>query len=139
MKEAPAKPKATRFALLVIVIHAAISALHGAAHQALNIQLSTPQLIFIVAIILIAPLMAGALLWKKAKTPGALLLIASMAGSFVFGVYNHFMMQSPDHVSHVAGLPQKSWAIVFQITAALLALVELVGIYAGIRVSKKGL
>jgi hypothetical protein len=137
MKETSAKSNATRFALASVLVHACVVALHSAAHQVLGVEASTAQLVFIVAVIMLAPLVAALLLWRKAKAAGALLLAASMAGSFIFGVYNHFMAFSPDHVSHVAGLPQKSWSLIFQVTAALLALVELVGTSAGIRLMRK--
>lgn len=85
---------------------------------------------------MLAPLAAGLLLWKRMKTAGALLLAASMAGSLIFGVYNHFVALSPDHVSHVGLLPQKFWALIFQITAVLLVLIEATGIWAGMRTLK---
>lgn len=85
---------------------------------------------------MLAPLVAGLLLMKRMRAIGALLLACSMAGSLLFGVYNHFVLISPDHVSHVGALPQKFWAFIFQMTAALLALVEALGIWAGIRMLK---
>jgi len=46
-----------------------------------------------------------------------------MAGSLVFGLVNHFVLSSPDHVAHVD--PQ--WRVLFATTAVLLAATELVG------------
>jgi hypothetical protein len=43
-----------------------------------------------------------------------------MAASLVFGVVNHFLLASPDHVSHVA----QQWRTLFATTAVLLALTE---------------
>jgi hypothetical protein len=137
MKAEGDKASAMRFAAATIIAHAAVGILHGAAHQKLDIQLSQAQLLFIIIIITAAPLAAAVLLWKRIVRVGAALLLSSMAGSLPFGVYNHFVALSPDHVSRVGGLPQTGWALTFQITAALLALTEFLGIYAGIRILKR--
>jgi hypothetical protein len=137
VKGETAKPGALRLALLTIIVHAVVVSLHSAAHQVLGVEASPGQLIYIVLVIMVAPLAAGILLWKRLKTEGALLLIGSLYGSFVFGVFNHFVAMSPDHVKRVGELPQKSWVFVFQITAALLALVEAFGMWAGIRLLRK--
>jgi Na+/proline symporter len=137
MKESSSTSRALRFALAIIIAHAAVGSLHAAAHQILGVEASPLQLLFIIAIIMLAPLVAALLLWKRVAATGALLLVASMAGSLIFGVFNHFVAISPDHVSHVAMMPQKFWALIFQITAALLALLEALGIWAGIRLLKK--
>lgn len=126
-----------RLALATIIAHLVVVSLHAAAHQILGVEASQAQLFFIVIVIMVAPLLAGLLLWKRVLTAGAVLMVCSMTGSLIFGVYNHFVAISPDHVSHVARLPQKSWAIIFQITAALLALVEAFGVWAGLRTLKK--
>lgn len=138
MKERSSSSRTIRIALAIIIAHAAVVAMHAAAHQILGVEASPIQLVFIVTVIMLAPLVAGLLLWKKVRTIGALLLACSMAGSLIFGVYNHFVLISPDHVSHVGALPQKFWALIFQITAALLAFVEALGIWAGIRSLKEG-
>ena len=129
--------KAVRFALILIGTHAAIAALHGTAHRVLNIELSRSQLLFIAAVILIAPLLAGALLLKQAVSSGAILLTLSMAGSLVFGLYNHFILIGPDHVFHLPGIPGSLWVTAFQVTAALLALSEAVGVVAGLLVLRR--
>ena len=54
-----------------------------------------------------------------------------MAGALVFGVYNHFVASSPDHVSHVAVVASGGWVIVFQVTAALLVIIEAFGCLVG--------
>jgi hypothetical protein len=137
MRGETSAPDGLRLALSMIIVHAVVVSLHSAAHQALGVQASPLQLIYIVLVIMLAPLVAGLLLWKSLKTAGALLLVCSLAGSLIFGIFNHFIAISPDHVKSVAALPQKGWAFVFQITAALLALVEAFGIWAGIGLLKK--
>ena len=123
--------KAAHYAIWLIIAHALVSALHGAAHQRLDVPLSPSQKLFVVVVIIVLPLVAGLLLWKKQHLSGALLLLGSMAGSLVFGVYNHFVASSPDHVSHVAIAATGGWVTVFQVTAALLAVVEAFGCLIG--------
>ncbi|HEX8649735.1 MAG TPA: hypothetical protein VF708_02765 [Pyrinomonadaceae bacterium] len=124
--------KAAQYAIGVVIIHLLVSALHGASHQRLNVPLSSAQNLFIIVVIFISPLAAALLLWKKQHASGALLLLGSMAGSLAFGVYNHFVASSPDHVSHVAAAASGVWVTVFQVTAALLAVVEAFGCLAGV-------
>ncbi|HVG33785.1 MAG TPA: hypothetical protein VM911_11915 [Pyrinomonadaceae bacterium] len=123
--------------MIVIIAHAVISSLHATAHRRLGIELSPAQLMFIAIVIIVAPLLAGLLIWKGTRTAGALLLAFSMAGAFLFGVINHFVLISPDHVQHVQGLPGSPRVLLFQITAVLLALVEVIGVIAGIMALKK--
>lgn len=118
-------------------MHALIAWLHGIAHRMLKVELSRPQVLFVILIIVIAPLAAGILLFKKIRGAGAILLALSMAGAFVFGLYYHFVLVSPDHVSHIPGTPGTFWVIAFQITAVLLALIEALGVIAGIMAVKK--
>lgn len=128
---------ALRFALAVVVVHAIVTSLHGAAHQKLGIEASPAQTFFIVAVIWIAPLVAGVLLWKRARQAGALALVLSMVGAFLFGVYHHFVANSADHVSHVAATFPGAWATLFQTTAVLLALCEALGTAAGMSVLRE--
>src|SRR5215212_11043971 len=131
------KSNAVRLALYVIAAHAAVLVVHSAAHEILGVKASTPQLVFIVAVIIVAPLTAGLLLWRGKVKAGAILLTCSMAGSLVFGVYYHFVADTADHVSHVARMSPAGWAVVFQATALLLSLIEAVGAWAGWSVLKK--
>lgn len=122
----------------MIIAHALISSLHATAHRRLGIELSPSQLVFIGVVIIVAPLLAGLLIWKGTRTAGALLLAFSMTGALLFGVINHFVLISPDHVQHVPGLPGSLPVLLFQMTAVLLALVEAIGVIAGLMALKKG-
>ena len=137
MKGRQAAPGVTRLALATIIAHALIVSVHGAAHQILGVQASPSQTLFIFIVIMLAPLLAGLLLWKRYDNLGAILLACSMAGSLAFGVYNHFVAISPDHVSIVSRMSLATWALIFQGTALLLAAIEAVGVYAGISLLKK--
>ena len=56
------------------------------------------------------------------------LIAATMAGALVFGLVNHFLIASPDHVSQVSD-PWRTW---FGATAVLLLISE--GVGAGLAV-----
>jgi Na+/proline symporter len=126
-----------RLALAAVIAHAIVLIFHSAAHQILGVEASPTQTLFIVTVIITAPVLAGILLWRRVERFGAVLLTCSMAGSLIFGVYNHFVVSSPDHVSHVSGMSPASWAIIFQVTAFLLALTEALGVFAGTLTLKK--
>ena len=65
---------ADRYALAIIVAHLAVVVLHGAAHRRLDVALSSSQIVFVVVVIVIAPLMAGILIGVKLHRAGAALL-----------------------------------------------------------------
>ena len=86
-------------------------------------------MLFVIIVILLCPLLALALLWSSKKRLGLLLLTFSMASSSVFGLYNHFLVRGPDHVS---AQPPGPVGIVFVITAYLLFLTEALGAALGV-------
>ncbi len=121
----------TPIALGVILAHLAVIAVHGRAHSFLHISLTRPQQIFVFAVILVGPLLAGIVLLLKARRAGALLLLFSMAGSLVFGAYNHFVAGGADNALHMAPGPSVA---VFQLTSILLFLVEAFGCWIGLAI-----
>lgn len=137
MKGTQVRSKATRLALAAIIAHIVVLSFHSAAHLILGVEASPVQNLFIYTVIIIAPPLSGFLLWKGVSKPGAALLAGAMAGSLIFGVYNHYVGMSADHVSQVALMSPSSWALIFQITALLLALIEVFGIGAGILILKE--
>jgi hypothetical protein len=56
-----------------------------------------------------------------------------MSGAFVFGLVNHFVLDTPDHVANVA--PQ--WHLLFTTSAILLAVLELLACVLAIRVVRE--
>ena len=56
--------------------------------------------LFVFIVILAGPLVGLVLTWLAQRTGGAVIAI-TMAASLVFGVVNHFVLFSPDHISHV--------------------------------------
>jgi hypothetical protein len=72
------------------------------------------------------------LTWLAQRTGGAVIAI-TMAASLVFGVVNHFVLFSPDHISHV----EASARPLFASTAALLAVTEALGAGLAIRLTRE--
>ena len=108
---------------LLVLLHLAVSVLHGRAHTGAVVPLSTAASIFVFTVIIAAPLVGVAVLWFFSVRGGAWLLAGSLAASLVFGVVNHFVLESPDHVAQVAA----QWRVLFGTTAVLLAVTEALG------------
>ena len=115
-----------RMALWLVGLHFVIVVMHSIAHEVLKVKATPAQLAFIIPVIIVAPVVAGFMLLKF-KRAGAVLLLASMLGSFLFGLYYHFIADTIDHVAHVARLQPALWSAVFQLTAYLLLVSEGLG------------
>jgi hypothetical protein len=102
-----------------VLIHLGISIIHGTAHSNARVTLSTAGNVFVFAVILAGPLIGLVLLWL-AERLGLWLIALTMGASLVFGVINHFVLSSPDHVAQVD--PQ--FRSLFTTTAVLLAVTE---------------
>ena len=119
--------------LSLIVAHLLVSIIHGSAHQAARVNLDTFGNVYVVIVITLAPLGAGVLLLTRMRRHGALLLVGSMFGSFVFGFWYHFLSATRDHVSQVQG----EWHATFLWTAVALSVIELAGTVAGSLIYKQ--
>lgn len=114
---------------VAVLAHLVVSTIHGRAHEGLGVGLSNWQNIYVLTVIVIAPLIAMVLIWTRLARPGLVLLVISMAGSLIFGVAYHYIVISPDHVSH---LPPGEAQGLFRTTALLLVLTELFGVVVGL-------
>jgi ACR3 family arsenite efflux pump ArsB len=112
-----------------VLAHLLVSIVHGRAHERLAVGLSNWQNIYVLTVIVIAPLIAMVLIWTRLARPGLVLLVISMAGSLIFGVAYHYVVISPDHVSHI---PLGDAQGLFRTTALLLVLTELFGVVVGL-------
>jgi hypothetical protein len=112
-----------------VLAHFVVNVVHGRAHGELGVGLSEWQTIYVITVILMAPLIAIPWLWTRYARVGLLMLVISMAGSLIFGVIYHYVIVSPDHVSH---LPPGAAQGVFRLTALLLVLTELFGLVVGL-------
>jgi ACR3 family arsenite efflux pump ArsB len=114
---------------VAVLAHLVVSIVHGRAHEGLRVGLSNWQNIYVLTVILIAPLIAMVLIWTRLARSGLILLVISMAGSLIFGVAYHYVVISPDHVSHI---PPGDAQGLFRTTALLLVLTELFGVVVGL-------
>jgi len=127
---------ASRFVMWMVIAHYVVNALHGMAHSELAIPLSGWQEAFIAGVILVAPAVAWLLVSRGSPTSGGWLLVVSLAGSLLFGVWFHFVAVSADHVSHLPAVAAPQWKLAFQVTAALLIPTEALGGWAGLGLLK---
>ena len=109
----------------VVLAHLVVNILHGQAHTALAVGLSNWQNIFVITVILLAPLVALALSFTRYVRVGLWLLLVSMLGALIFGVCYHYLIISPDHVAH---LPLGDARGLFRTTALLLVITEVFGV-----------
>jgi hypothetical protein len=116
-------------ATVIVVAHLAVNLLHGAAHSGAGIGLSALQSAFVWIVILAGPLVA---LWMigTGRRFGPELLALTMGGSLIFGIVNHFVIESPDHVAHITS---DAWRLPFQWSAVGLLILEAAGTAVGIR------
>ena len=110
---------------IVVLAHLVVNLLHGNAHTSLGVGLSTWQQVYVIAVILLAPLLALALVFTRYARTAVWLLLVSMLGSLVFGFIYHYIIISPDHVSH---LPPGAAQGMFRLTAVLLLATEALGV-----------
>ena len=106
----------------IILAHLIVSFAHGAAHAQAHVPLSRAANLFVYIVILAGPLIGLAVTWP-AQRIGSWLIVVTMSGSLIFGLVNHFVLSSPDHVSHV----DPEWRVLFGTTAVLLAMTEALG------------
>jgi len=113
-----------------VLAHLMFSIVHGGAHANAHVPLSTAANLFVFIVVLAGPLAGLALIWRGDRR-GTWIVAITMAASLVFGVVNHFVIASPDHVAHVA----KQWRPLFTATAVLLAFSEAIGSGLAIRLT----
>jgi hypothetical protein len=108
----------------LVGVHLLVTLWHGYAHGRLGVTLPPEQNVFVFLVVILAPLVAGLLVWTRYLRIGASVFVLSMLGSFLFGVYHHFVAVSADHVQHLPNGSAGARAA-FIISAAALAFVEL--------------
>jgi hypothetical protein len=121
--------KVAQYGTAIVVIHAIANGLHGLAHVEIPVALSLLQSLFVGIVIFSIPIIAAVLLWTQFYRIGSWLLLGSMTGSLLFGLYNHFIVMSPDHVSQVSFA---GWGLLFQVTAFLILIVDGLGCGVGV-------
>src|SRR5215217_9725273 len=122
----------------MVVLATAVNLLHGVSHVGQEVLSLQPwQWAYVTCVIFLAPVVAAVLLWSPYRMAGAWLLFGSMAGSFVFDLAYHFLIEGPDNVFT---LEPGAWLMPFQISSLLLVatsgLGALVGGWAVLRFSR---
>jgi hypothetical protein len=120
---------------IAVVAHLIVVLLHGQAHRSLDVGLSKWQQLYVLAVVVIAPLVALALSFTRNAQAGLWLLLASMLGSLIFGAFYHYIIISPDHVAH---LPPGEARGLFRITALLLLITETFGVFVAAAALRTG-
>jgi uncharacterized membrane protein len=120
--------KIAQYGTAIVALHVITNGLHGLAHIEIPVALSQLQSSFVAIVIFLIPIIAAVLLWTLLYRAGSWLLLGSFAGSLLFGLYNHFIAISPDHVSQVSFV---GWSLLFQITAYLILIVDALGCWFG--------
>jgi uncharacterized membrane protein len=111
-----------------VIAHLLISVLHGRAHDGGHVALTAGQSLFVYTVILVGPLVGLAVSFIRARA-GGFIVAVTMTTSLLFGLINHFIITSPDHVSQV----DPEWRTLFTVTAFLLIASECAGAVAGMR------
>ena len=114
---------------ITVWVHAAVVAMHAAAHVGSGIWMAVPATVYIWLVIIIGPIAGWWLMRSERAVLGSSIVAACMTGALVFGGINHFVWAGIDHVSTI---PPGVWRIPFQATAILLALTEAGGVVVGI-------
>jgi hypothetical protein len=113
-----------------VLVHLLITFAHGSAHDGGGVALTTGQSAFVFIVILAGPI-AGLIASYFTMRIGGWIVAATMCAALIFGVVNHFVIVSPDHVSQVPS----AWRSLFTTTAWLLIGSEALGTAAGLRVA----
>jgi hypothetical protein len=107
----------------IVLLHLGIVLAHGRAHEGAGVTLSAAGNAFVWVVIVAGPVLG--LLWSLLTGSRAAIwmMALTMTGALGFGLINHFMIESNDHVMQVTG-PWRAW---FGVSAALLAVTEALG------------
>jgi Ni/Fe-hydrogenase subunit HybB-like protein len=108
----------------LVAVHLAATLWHGNLHSRLSINLSPWQTLFIILVILMAPIVAAALVWTRYVSTGLWVFFLSMLAAFLFGAYHHYVMVSPDNINFLPGTSAEDH-YQFAISAGAIALLEL--------------
>ena len=124
-----------RYAILVVLAHKVINAIHGIAHQQLGVSISDFQSAYVFIVTLVAPIVAVIMLLLFLNKPkillaGAWLLLVSMLASLLFGIVYHIVIPSSDNIFTVMQNPSL-YSVIFTSTAVLLLIVEGIGTWVG--------
>ena len=116
--------------LVVAAFHLVSQAAHNYAHSVAGVENSPAEQLFILLVVTIMPWAAIFVGWKWGICKGAALFSLSMAASFLFGFFFHFVIESPDLHSNVVSEHRD----IFFHSAVILSLLEFSGFVLGLYV-----
>lgn len=111
-------------ATFVILANAIVNSAHGVTHLRSEVGLAAWQWAFVFVFITLLPLVALALYWTPRLRLASGILVVSMLAGTAFGIYFHFIADTPDHVSQ---RPDTMDGMMFTLTAWLLIPFGLLG------------
>lgn len=120
-----------RWATAVVVVHFAITVVHGVAHNRAPVDIEPWQSAFVSIVIVVAPFVGLFLLARDKPVLGGAVIFVSMLGSLIFGVLHHFVLDTLDRVDE---LPSNRWQVPFVATAVASAVLEVLGAAIGLRI-----
>ena len=113
----------------MVALATAVNLLHGVSHVGQEVlSLQAWQWAYVTCVIFLTPVVAAVLLWSPYRLAGAWLLFGSMAGSLVFDLAYHFLIEGPDNVFT---LESGAWLVPFQISSVLLVATSGLGVLVG--------
>lgn len=121
--------KVAFYGMSIVVLTTAANVLHAISHAGQHVLiLPAWQMAYVILVIFAAPVLAAALLWTRHRRTGAWLLLASMAGSFVFGLVFHFLAPGSDNIftQHPG-----AWLATFRASAVLTVILAGIGAVVG--------
>ena len=121
--------------IAVVFAHLGAVLVHTVAHLALQILPAPADTVFILAVILIAPVATLPILRFNRPLASGLLAVV-MAAAFVYGMEGHFLVPGPDSVSIVASDP---WTFVFVVSGAVIGALELAAVFVAAVVFSRAL
>jgi sec-independent protein translocase protein TatC len=122
----------TRFVVTTLAtVHLAAALWHGWAHSVLAVTLPPEKNLFVLVVIVILPMVGAGLVWTRWVKSAIGLFALSMLGALLFGGYHHYVMISPDHVSHLpTGSPVAHSRFIW--SAGTIAVLEAVAALYGV-------
>jgi hypothetical protein len=108
--------------LIALVLgHLVAVVTHSIAHSALQITPGPADIVFIVAVIMVAPVVVLPVLRFHSLLAFGLLVVA-MVAAFAYGFQAHFLVPGPDRVALASSDP---WTLAFVVTAATIGALEI--------------
>jgi hypothetical protein len=116
---------------LLVVAHIGAVAWHLSVISHTHPGMSVQQVALFTAATSVVPVSALVLLWTRFQRLGALLLLFALSVGLGIGGYEHFLSAGSDNVFRMA---PGEWTTPFQVSAALLLLLETAGCWIAIRI-----